>query len=152
MAPSLTPARVSLRPRSLLWRVAVANATVFSLAVSVLALSPATVSFPVAAHEAAILVAGTVLVLLANLLALRGAFAPLMRLAAKMAAVDPLEPGVRVAEPSSHREIVAVAHAFNQMAERLEHERRESARQALQAQESERGASPRSFTTRSASR
>ena len=141
MASSLTPARPrgrGLRSPSLLWRVAVANAAVFTLAVSILALSPATVSFPVAPDEAVVLALGTVFVVLANLVALRGAFAPLVRLSTKMARLDPLEPGVRVDEPSRHREIVALTGAFNQMAERLEHERRESARRALHAEEAER--------------
>jgi two-component system sensor histidine kinase UhpB len=141
MASSITPARTrgrGLRSPSLLWRVAVANAAVFTLAVSILALSPATVSFPVAPDEAVVLALGTVFVVLANLVALRGAFAPLVRLSTKMARLDPLDPGVRVDEPSRHREIVALTGAFNQMAERLEHERRDSARRALHAEEAER--------------
>lgn len=136
MAP-VAPAH-GRRTRSLLWRVALVNAAVFSAAILTLALSPATVSQPIAGDEAIVLAAGTVLVVLANLLALRGAFAPLVRLASKMATIDPLAPGVRVPEPSAHREIVAVARAFNQMAERLEHERRDSARRALHAEEAER--------------
>src|SRR5262249_38173920 len=70
---------------------------------------------------------------------LRRAFGPLRRLAAVMEGIDPGEPGRR-AEPSKRagREVVALAEALNAMLDRMEDERRESAKRALAAQEGER--------------
>jgi two-component system sensor histidine kinase UhpB len=135
----------SLRPRMplrasipLFWRVAVTNAVILTAGVAVLAASPATVSSPMSAEEGAVLAVGTALVVLANMLALRHALRPLARLSRQMSQVDPLEPGIRALEARGAEEVVALTRAFNQMAERLESERRESARRALQAQEAER--------------
>ena len=50
---------------------------------------------------------------------------------------DPLAPGVR-ARLSGDASVIALAQTFNEMLDRLENERRESARQALLAQEGER--------------
>src|SRR5688500_15569912 len=50
---------------------------------------------------------------------------------------DPLEPGRR-AEVSGDPDVVALAQTFNDMLDRLETERRDSARQALTVQEAER--------------
>ena len=68
---------------------------------------------------------------------LRPAFRPLRHRDADDAKIDPLDPGQRVpvvGEP----DVAALAQAFNEMLGRLEHERRESARQALTVQEAER--------------
>jgi two-component system sensor histidine kinase UhpB len=54
-----------------------------------------------------------------------------------MRRLDPLEPGERVPVVGGPH-IAALARAFNEMLERLERERRESARRALRVQESER--------------
>ncbi len=68
---------------------------------------------------------------------LRPAFAPLEHLAETMRQHDPLAPGRR-AEVSGGPIVVALAQTFNDMLDRLESERRESARQALLVQEAER--------------
>ena len=94
-------------------------------------------SVPVAAGELAVLVVGLLALLLANFILLRPAFAPLDDLADAMRRQDPLAPGVR-ARLSGDASVVALARTFNDMLDRLEHERRESARQALLAQEGER--------------
>jgi two-component system, NarL family, sensor histidine kinase UhpB len=73
-----------------------------------------------------------------NALLLRRAFSPLGRLTALMRSVDPLRPGVRIPIYGKDAEVVELTHAFNQMVDRLEAERRESARSALAGQESER--------------
>ena len=99
--------------------------------------APVTVSVPVAAGELLVLAAGLVALLAANLLLLRPVFAPLDELAETMRRHDPLSPGAR-AEVSGDPDVVALAQTFNDMLDRLESERRESARQALLAQEAER--------------
>lgn len=122
----------------LFWRVALTNGAILCVAAVALALSPATVSSPLARDEALILFGGTIAVTAVSVLALRRAFAPLAAVAREMATVDPLTPGVRVHEGRQYREIQAITAGFNQMAYRLEAERRESASRALQAQEGER--------------
>jgi two-component system sensor histidine kinase UhpB len=121
----------------LFWRVFAANAGVLLLAFVALVLAPVTVSVPVSAGELVILAAGLVALLAANVALLRPAFAPLDELADTMRRHDPLAPGAR-AELKGDASVVALAQTFNEMLDRLERERRESARQALLAQESER--------------
>jgi two-component system, NarL family, sensor histidine kinase UhpB len=55
-----------------------------------------------------------------------------------MRRVDPLAPGTRLEADGVAREVRELADAFNDMLERLENERRESARRAVRAQEAER--------------
>jgi two-component system sensor histidine kinase UhpB len=77
--------------------------------------------------------------LLCDLLLLRRTLSPLRRLAGVMGSVDPLRPGRRAAqEERAGSEVLALARACNEMLERMETERRESARRALAAQEAER--------------
>ncbi len=121
----------------LFWRVFATNAAVLGLAFVVLVLGPVSVSAPVAAGEVVVLAAGLVVLLAANLLLLRPAFRPLDELAETMRRHDPLSPGRR-ARLLGGPHIVAIARAFNDMLDRLELERRESARYALMAQEQER--------------
>jgi two-component system sensor histidine kinase UhpB len=121
----------------LLWRVFAANACVLLLAFAGLVLAPVTVSVPVAAGELAILTIGLLALLVVNLALLRPAFAPLDELADTMRRQDPLAPGLR-AHLTGDASVKALAQTFNDMLDRLEQERRESARQALMAQEGER--------------
>jgi two-component system, NarL family, sensor histidine kinase UhpB len=123
---------------SLLWRVFAVNAAVLTVATLALAVSPATVSFPLALTEAIVLAVGLVVLLVVNLLLLRQAMRPLERLTGLMRSVDPLRPGSRVPVDDGTPELVELGVAFNDMLARLELERRESARRALAAQESER--------------
>ena len=129
--------RAWLSSLPLFWRVFATNAAVLGLAFVVLALGPVSVSVPVAAGEVVVLVAGLIALLGANLLLLRPAFRPLGELADTMRRHDPLSPGVR-ARLVGGPQIIAIARAFNDMLDRLEVERRESARYALMAQEEER--------------
>jgi two-component system, NarL family, sensor histidine kinase UhpB len=78
-----------------------------------------------------------VLILLLNLLLLRPAFRPLDELAEAMRRHDPLAQGQRVPVDGGP-DVAALARTFNQMLDRLETERRESARQALRVLEGER--------------
>ncbi len=121
----------------LFWRVFAANASVLLLAFCGLVFAPVTVSVPVGAEELVILAAGLVALLAANVVLLRPAFAPLEELAETMRHHDPLTPGVR-ADVTGDASVVALAQTFNDMLDRLEAERRDSARQALTVQEAER--------------
>ena len=123
---------------TLLWRVFAVNAALLVAAVAVLALSPATVSSRINAGELAVLAIGVAGVLVVNLLALRRVFGPLERLTALMRRVDPLAPGQRIEIERQAAEVTELSHAFNDMLDRLELERRDSARRALDATEDER--------------
>jgi two-component system, NarL family, sensor histidine kinase UhpB len=122
----------------LLWKLFAGNAAVLAAATLALLLSPATVSSPVALWELAVLLPGLAAMLVLDLLLLRRALAPLRSLAAFARAVDPLQPGARSGLESADPEVRDVAAAVDEMLVRLEAERRESARRALAAQESER--------------
>jgi two-component system sensor histidine kinase UhpB len=77
--------------------------------------------------------------LAANLWVLRRVLAPLRKLTALMTRIDPDQPGERVTELGSYGpDVAALSDAFNQMLDRLERERYESARVALAALEGER--------------
>lgn len=119
------------------WRIFAVNGVMLVAAAVILALSPATVSFPIALTEAVVLATGLIAMLLVNLLLIRRSFAPLHRLTRLMRSVDLLGPGDRleVAGPQEVRELGAV---FNEMLERLEYERRQSGWDALKKQEAER--------------
>jgi two-component system sensor histidine kinase UhpB len=128
--------RASSRP--LLWRVFAINAAALSAAMIALVVSPLTVSFPVALTELAVLSLGLLALLLVNLALLRRLFAPLEALSRFMRDVDPLRPGARAPVVDGDSEVAELTAAFNDMVDRLEAERRESALRALAAQESER--------------
>ena len=123
---------------TLFWKVFLVNAALVTIAAFALAASPATVSSPVLLPEAVMLAAGVAVMVLADWLLLRRAFAPLEEVKRLMARVDPLAPGERLAIDSSHAEFEELAHAFNEMMERLEAERRDSAWRASAAEEGER--------------
>jgi two-component system sensor histidine kinase UhpB len=102
-----------------------------------LVLAPVTVSVPPDLTEVIVLVAGLVVLLVVNLMLLRPALRPLDELAETMRRHDPLSPGAR-APIDGDPAVAALARTFNEMLDRLESERRESAHRALIAQESER--------------
>jgi len=93
---------------------------------------------PVALKELGIFLPALAVMLAANLMLTRRIVAPVEELVALMRRVDPLHPGARVIVRGGPSEAVELAQAFNEMLDRLEHEREESIRRALQAQESER--------------
>jgi two-component system sensor histidine kinase UhpB len=127
------------RPRlSLLRRVFLTNATVLVVATALLALTPATISSPVSVEELSVLLAGVAALLIVNLVLIRRTFAPLNRVRELMGRFDPLQPGPRLPVEGLDSEILDLTTAFNDMAERLELERRQSAGRALAAQERER--------------
>lgn len=122
---------------SLFWRIFLLNAAVLAAAMIMLILSPATVSTPVVLTEALVLVAGTVVMLVANAVVLRIGLAPLQRLTRTMTTVDLLRPGHRL-PATGHSGIVELIRTFNTMIDRLEAERATSTARALSAQEGER--------------
>jgi two-component system sensor histidine kinase UhpB len=118
-------------------RVFLLNAAIFVIATVVLVVTPATVSFPVEATEAIVLVVGLTALLVVNAVVLRAAFAPLDRLTRLMRTVDPYRPGARL-EVSGPKDVSELVTVFNDMLDRLESERQASGRRALAAQEGER--------------
>ncbi|MET9761898.1 sensor histidine kinase [Streptomyces sp. NPDC006372] len=122
---------------SLFWRIFALNAVVLGAATALLLWAPVTVSVPVLLTEAVILVAGLVVMLIANAALLRIGLAPLARLTKLMTTVDLLRPGQRLPEHGSGG-IAELIRTFNAMLERLEQERAASSARVLLAQEAER--------------
>jgi len=129
--------RNRLNSLPLFWRVFGTNAAVLVLAFLGLVFAPVTVSVPPAAAELVVLAGGLVSLLAITLVLLRPAFRPLNDLVETMRRHDPLSPGKRVRVDGGPA-IVALAQTFNEMLDRLETERRDSARRALLVQEGER--------------
>ncbi|MDH6553978.1 two-component system sensor histidine kinase UhpB [Streptomyces sp. SAI-117] len=126
-----------VNPVSLFWRIFALNAVVLGSATALLLWAPVTVSVPVLLTEAVILLAGLVVMLVANAALLRIGLAPLDRLTRLMTTVDLLRPGHRLPE-GGRGETAELIRTFNAMLERLEHERASSSARALFAQEAER--------------
>ena len=122
---------------SLFWRIFALNAVVLGAATALLLWAPVTVSVPVLFTEAAVLIGGLAIMLVANAALLRIGLAPLARLTRQMSTVDLLRPGQRLSV-TGHGGVPDLLRAFNDMIGRLESERATSAARALSAQESER--------------
>jgi two-component system, NarL family, sensor histidine kinase UhpB len=116
---------------SLFWRLFIPNACVLVAACVVLIVEPAN-------GRAVALIGGLLVMLTANLLLMRRAFGPLARLTALMNRLDPLEPGQRVPAAGPSSEVTVLADAFNAMLDRIEQERRDSARRLAGEREAER--------------
>jgi two-component system, NarL family, sensor histidine kinase UhpB len=129
--------RTRLNSMPLFWRVFGTNAAVLILAFLGLVFAPVTVSVPPAATELVVLATGLVCLLAISLTLLGPAFRPLNELVETMRRHDPLSPGKRVRVEGGPA-VVALAQSFNEMLDRLESERRDSARRALLVQERER--------------
>jgi two-component system sensor histidine kinase UhpB len=123
---------------TLFWRLFASYAGVLAAAVAVLIFAPVRVSVPTSLSEVWVLLAGFALALAISFVLLRRVLAPLERLTRLMRRIDPLAPGQRIEPGAGDDQVVALAHAFNDMLDRLEDERRESALRALAAQERER--------------
>jgi two-component system sensor histidine kinase UhpB len=121
----------------LFWRVFGTNALVLTLATLALISAPVTVSRPVGFAELVLLLVGLLVLLGLSLAMLRPAFRPFDELADTMRRHDPLSPGER-AHVDGGPDMTMLAQTFNEMLDRLESERRESARMALVVQEGER--------------
>lgn len=140
VAQGSTPPWLSRRParRSLLWLLFWANTAVVVVALAGLASTPLTVNWPTNVREAVILLGAVAAMLAANLFAMRRVLSPLGRLWAVMRTVDPLRPGQRIAVAARSIEVADLERAFNDMLDRLEEERRDSARRQQAAQDAER--------------
>jgi two-component system sensor histidine kinase UhpB len=137
--PTTAAVRADRRKRTTLYqRLFVSYAAVLTLAVLLLIFAPVTISVPVTTAELAVLLTGFVAMLAVFHVLLHRGLQPLERLTALMQRVDPLRPGQRIDLDAPEREVAALTDAFNEMLDRLERERRESARRALSAQEAER--------------
>jgi two-component system sensor histidine kinase UhpB len=124
---------------SLLGRVFAANALILIVAFAVIAWTPVTVHRIATPSELVVLAILLVAILAVDLFLLRRTFGPLRRLAAVMSSVAPEHPGRRAESfKLAGPEVATLADALNSMLDRLERERRESGRKALEAQESER--------------
>ncbi len=121
----------------LFWHVFAVNAGLLTAIAVLLLVTPVTISFPIALVEALIVVAGLLVSLLTNAFLLRHALSPLSQLGRRMETVDLLRPRQRL-EVARQDEVGRVVAAFNAMLDRLEHERQESGRRVLAAQEAER--------------
>ena len=130
--------RQRLQAIPLLWRVSLTTALVLVVATVALALAPGvTVSIPIKVSELVVLICGMGAMLVLSILLVRPAFGPLLTVADAMRGWDPLRPGARVPVVGGP-DVATLARTFNEMLDRLEAERRESARQALRVQEGER--------------
>jgi two-component system sensor histidine kinase UhpB len=116
---------------SLFWRLLIPNVAVLLTAGVVLWIQPAN-------GRILVLAAGVVAMTAVNAILMRRAFAPLERLTGLMHRVDPLRPGRRIPDEGPESEVTVLARSFNDMLDRLEDERRDSARRELAAQERER--------------
>lgn len=130
-APVREDGGVTPRYIGLFSRIFVPNAAVLAVACVVLIIQPANGRVPA-------LVGGLTVMLVVNLLLLRRAVTPLVRLTALMRDVDPLAPGQRVPVAGPPSEVTVLAQAFADMLDRVEQERAASGRRALSEIEAER--------------
>jgi two-component system sensor histidine kinase UhpB len=144
MPPPRSDARDARRDKrrsrpTLLWRIFAANALVLVAATLILIVTPLRISPSPVLSEIASVTLGLVCMLAIHLFLLRRTLEPLRVLTDFMRSIDPRHAHRRVPDPpSTADEVSALTHAFNGMLDRLEDERRRSARRALAAQEDER--------------
>jgi two-component system, NarL family, sensor histidine kinase UhpB len=129
--------RQPLASTPLFWRVFWGNAAVLVLVVLGIAFGPLRAALPLSVAESIGLLAAVAAALAVSLVLMRPAFRPFDELADRMRRHDPLVLGERV-EIDGGPKVTALAQAFNEMLDRLESERRESACRALIVQEGER--------------
>lgn len=121
----------------LFWKSFLANAVTLSVAVLALALSPATVSHPLSTREGVVLGVGVVALSLVNWWLVRRVLQPLDRLRLALDSLTSPDAGARV-DTDGPVEIAVLGAAYNAMLDRLDAERDNTVRQALNAQEEER--------------
>jgi two-component system, NarL family, sensor histidine kinase UhpB len=131
------PAWLAAADLGLYARVLAVNASILTVAVLLLIVTPIRIDPTVTRPQLAVLLTGLVVMLASNAVLLRLSMAPLDRLMGLMRSVDVLQPGRRL-EVGGSAEVAEVISAFNATLDRLEEERRSSVRRALSAQEAER--------------
>jgi two-component system sensor histidine kinase UhpB len=130
--------RNRLQAVPLLWRVSLTYVVVLVGATTGLGGAPGGPGcIPRTMTEHVVGFAGVRVLIVLSVLLVRPAFAPLHTVADAMRRWDPLQPGPRLPVLGGP-DVATLARTFNEMLDRLEAERRESARQALRVQEGER--------------
>lgn len=148
-SPVRSRRRTTRTPKSaLFWRLFGFNALVFLAAAAVLLLSPATVSTHASLAEIGVVAVGSALMLAFNALLLRTTLRPLDGLTTLMERVDLLRPGARMSVQGD-RDVAHLIRTFNEMLDRLEHERGASSAHALGLRNPNGNASPANCTTKS---
>jgi two-component system, NarL family, sensor histidine kinase UhpB len=129
-----------MRPRTLLTQVLAVNTALVALTAFVAALVARDQLKDATSAEGLLLIALAVSgVILLNSILLRRRLEPMGRLVETMSSVDLATPGKRAdVSANAAEEVRRLSADFNRMLERLEHERRESGRAVLRAQEIER--------------
>ena len=129
-----------MRPRTLLTQVLAVNTVLVALTAFVAAIVARDRLKEATSAEGLLLIALAVFgVILLNSILLRRRLEPMERLVETMSSVDLASPGKRAEVTSGAAdEVRRLSADFNRMLERLEHERRESGRAVLRAQELER--------------
>src|SRR5215211_7548549 len=128
-----------MRSRTLLSQVLAVNTFLVALTAFVAALIARDRLEDAASIEGLLLIALAVfIVVLLNSILLRRRLEPMGRLVDTMSSVDLMTPGKRADVSRGAEEVRRLSADFNRMLERLEHERRESGRAVLRAQEVER--------------
>jgi two-component system sensor histidine kinase UhpB len=129
-----------MRSRTLLSQVLAVNTVLVAITAFVAALIARDRFEDAASIEGLLLIALAVsIVILLNSILLRRRLAPMGRLVDTMSSVDLTTPGKRAdVNRNAADEVRRLSADFNRMLERLEHERRESGRAVLRAQEVER--------------
>jgi two-component system, NarL family, sensor histidine kinase UhpB len=129
-----------MRSRTLLTQVLAVNTVLVAITAFVAAVVAHDRFQEAASTEGLLLIALAVFgVVLLNSILLRRRLEPMGRLVETMGSVDLATPGRRTeVSPRAADEVRHLAADFNRMLERLEHERRESGRAVLRAQEAER--------------
>jgi two-component system, NarL family, sensor histidine kinase UhpB len=133
-ATSVIRARAPESP-GLYWKVSLINAVVFVCAAAVLVGSPATVSAQVTGNEMAVLLIGTVIIIVVNALLVRRLLAPLDRLVRE---IDSLDSDREHLDERAAGVAGVLAHSFNALQARLDAERAKRAAAVINAQEDER--------------
>jgi two-component system sensor histidine kinase UhpB len=138
--PSRSTLAAPRRYVPMLHRVAGINAllVVAAVAVTIVILAPHKISSLALDEELAVVLVALVLVVLANVLALRRVIGPLQALTAFARRVDFSNLGERLPDAQPGSEAGELAITFNEMLGRLEQERREATGRVLRAQEDER--------------
>jgi two-component system sensor histidine kinase UhpB len=129
-----------MRSRTLLTQVLAVNTVLVAVTAFVAAVIARDRFREAASSEGLLLIALAVSgVILLNSILLRRRLEPMDRLVDTMSSVDLASPGTRAhVTRGAAREVRRLSADFNRMLERLEHERRESGRAVLRAQEQER--------------
>ncbi len=122
---------------ALFWRVFCINGLIFTIGVTALAVSPASVSTQIKLTEIPVLIVGLAVILSANAVLLKSSLSPLDRLATSMRRVDPPKRSDRLHD-RGNGDLRHLIESFNAMLDRLEAERTTTSASALAAQENER--------------